>query len=308
MMFYSLTPDRRGRILGIVALVAAAPLALSYFTYGKSLSDTRELASMFYRRLHPGWALLREGEIESAFTGNPDLWTTLAVRAAYGRWRLRGVAPEAFDNLMKDYGRGWWIAPGRAAWVRIFETHDAQWLAARAGAKSKTAEKSASIETTSERVGENDCVVRFPTEPETPEVGSLVGFVFEAAPEDVVTTAPVRVFWETRRAPGVVAHRRRLGSVTSLDGAPPGRLRFRVDVDLSWESAWMDSGSAVRGFDFRGNGLGRWNLVRIEFGDSPLLKATENPSQAASRPAPDPAILPPIETPRYSPGESSGPS
>lgn len=270
---------RRGWIVGILALLASAFLSVTYFTHGDSRADIRKQWTEFYPRVRPGWAELKPSEIDYAFNNNPDVWTTLAVRTAYGRWRLRDAAPEAFDRIMTDYERGWWFAPNREIWSSKFQMWDEAWLEMRV--KTLTSATSSSdrealdrkLAVAYERPDDGRLVIRFPGRPTTPEVGTRIRLVVDVLPGDL-PAQPVKVYWETERAPGMAAHRRRLATWSEIDGAPEGRQRIAIDLDLSWEPVWIYSGSIPRGLHVRvpGTNVGRWETVTVEFGDSEWLR------------------------------------
>jgi len=270
----------RSRLLGLAALFAAAVLSVYYFRYDDSLTDVRRQWGMFYPNLRPGWALLRESEIDYAFNTNPDMWTTLAVRTAYGRWRLRNVAPEAFDQIMDDYDRGWWLSPNRDVWEKKFSEYDSNWIAERQGRLADPKGIEDRTRAVVEQTTTNTLLIRFPGRPLTADTGTLLRLIVDATPNEA-PTAPIYLYWETEKASGRASQRRRMATWHLVDGAPEGKQRVIVEVDLSWEPVWMYSESRVRGLHYRAPSAERWTFVRMEFGDSPLLR----PASESSRPS-----------------------
>lgn len=270
---------RRPRVIGILALIGAAVLSASYFTYGTSFHDIRTQWGMFYTHIRPGWILTRASEIDHAFDTNPDAWTTMFVRAAYGRWRLRPLAPEPFDDIMKEYEHGWWLCPSKEVWESKFKQYDETWEKKRkeAMADKKALAKRLAIQFS--HPNKDEILVRFPTHPYTFETGSRLTLLVDSTPDSVPKT-PIRVFWSTEKAPGRAAYRRRLATWHTINGAPKGKQRLSIDVDLSWEPVWMYSGSRATSLWYDSPGAAKWTIAGVLFGDDPLLTDLRKPHKA----------------------------
>lgn len=269
-----LTGGRGGRlqtIAAVLVLVAAIPLGYSYATYPVNARERAVPAFLFAAKKWVlesyKWFYMNEAELATRLSEpDMDLWHSVVFRTALTRWRLRDSYPELYDALHERWARGWWVIPPPVAWSAALEKHDRRWLAARRNAiEGGGVPQMRGIRVAAEDDGTG---IWFPQGVRTGELGSVITVIADVAADRI--PAKPRVVWCVT-TPRLEGHRRRLGAVRKLEGAPAGRQRIAVDLDMSSEPLWLNPGTVpVRLLFFES--LLPGDVVAMEFSDSPLLR------------------------------------
>jgi hypothetical protein len=104
----------------------------------------------------------------------------------------------------------------------------------------------------------------------TADLGSVLRFRF-SSPKDALPAEPPRVFWQTSKAPGISAWRRRLPLITPQETTSTAVAQFILEFDLSREPGWLSPDATVLPFRIESPGADKWELIATEFSDAPGL-------------------------------------
>jgi hypothetical protein len=120
-------------------------------------------------------------------------------------------------------------------------------------------------------------MVPLPREVATPQIGTLIRVIVDMPENCAKDPRAPRVFWVTHLAPEVVPYRRRLALRRQLPGAPEGWQRVSLEIDLSWEPAWLVPRAHPGPLRIHAENAHEWKAIRIEFADGPLLSPRIEP-------------------------------
>jgi hypothetical protein len=246
-----------------LSICAAAILSWLYFRV-----NSIDRFSPFYDAARTEFLSADVGILRNAQrSGVMDEWQTMVYRTALGRWRLRPMASEPFDNLMRDFSSGWWTCSSAEEWSTMLQRLDDEWREARRRAiATASGQPGLSIRAQSNRA----MVITFHGN-NSSEIGSVIQVTFEV-PQGHAPRSPIRVLWTTVEMPDLSPSRRRLAMVNPESGAVAGKQRFTIMIDMSWEPAWLSPATHPRYLALEGENCQEWNPIRAKFGDSDLLK------------------------------------
>ncbi len=255
--------------LAVLLLAAGGWMGWYYFTFDVgNLKVVRETHEKVYGALHGGMlkpdlgrarGRLREGEVDEL-----DL---MLIRTLLSRWRMRPVAPSAFDRLEGELARGWW----GDGWVKdarqMLEELDGSWVAARQRARMVSGDEPMH---TIEAVKGSGMRMGFQEGVSTADLGSVIEIDFATHRGAFGGDAP-RAVWTTRGHREVASSRVRACLLKSTTRRDKGRLVFKLVMDMSDDPIWLDPGTEPLWITFHGNGPVDWEPIGVRFKDSPLL-------------------------------------
>jgi len=262
--------ERGARVRAIAAwmlVMAALPMAFHYFSRPGASDVAKAHREIFWQGMDLSWLETTSAELRAAaLDRDPDPFEIILLRAALARWRVRGLSERSYDLLFERWERGWWTIPPKAEWDALMAEIDQRWLDARSSALMEGV--------TSPRVAihrQGDLVaLRFEPPVETTHLGSAIKVVWETERAGLPVVAP-EVGWITDRA-AASPYQRRVGLWNALaEQGTDGKDRFEIELDFSWEPVWLRPGTRVGALVFKVPGGARWDLVRMNGVDSPLL-------------------------------------
>ena len=154
--------------------------------------------------------------------------------------------------------------------MRILADVDAKWITERRGVIVSQA-KLRQIPAGNIRSLDPDRIsLFFPPNTTTAQVGTYLRVIVETTTASL-PREPVAVFWETEQSSSPASHRRRLALWRLTPEIPGGPSRLAVEIDLSWEPAWLSPAAHPRALHIASPKADEWKIIGAQFGDSPLM-------------------------------------
>ena len=252
--------------LAVLYILGVAFMAYQYAHDPNRWREVGTSTGAFYRQFSHTWFWTNQASLKTALnSGNPDRWHQMWLRTAMARWRLKTISGLPFESLM-----GWWEKgmlpnmPSRREWIRLLSENDHAWLTAR---RSAMRTGSSTVKTTIS--GDKAIIwVNFPDTPFTTQVGSLISVQVECDPKEYPASPP-SLYWSTT-ATSISNWQRRLPTLSDPQPVKDSdRVTFKMEVDYSWEPAWITPGARANRFRFAP--MPSWKVLEVKCTDSPLL-------------------------------------
>lgn len=254
---------------GIVFLIVAAGLGWYYFTFEKrNVEVVKSTKENFYEQLEAAWLSPSVAELKSQDTmAETDQFNLMVVRTALGRWRIRQLAPHAYERLINYYQNGYWNSSFMADLDTVMENIDKRWREARRQAVMRGGRAILQV-TPYENAGFN---LTFAEGTKTSQIGSLIEVLF-TVDNDAVPPPQMLARWSTILDPEPRPFRERHCVVDDLEQMHEGKTLYRVVLDLSDSVEWLNPLVQPAAIHFHPEG--DWNLTAVEYklGDSELLR------------------------------------
>jgi hypothetical protein len=240
-----------------------------FYKVPRAKENFAKMQNVFYNRLDFSGLKMSDQELHSELTdGKPRPLQTLAIRAAYIRWRMKPAYPDCFDQFFNSYEDGLWTIPPKNVWISEFQQLDNNWVRSRAAAKGLHQNVA------TPGVGRNpagDILIAFKPGTTSSQLGSLMQAII-AIPSASVQAGTTLVSWTTNQLPHESDYRKRTAQ-WSLDSHTSGSMLVsELNVDFSTEPFWLLPHMEVNSMRITGPDIPNWKLLSVRFTDSPELK------------------------------------
>lgn len=260
-------------LAGIFLLCASGALAYYYFTVDENkLAVIETTRHNVYDTVNATWLSPKPlAALNSLHAGETDDLEYLLLRTALGRWRLRDVAPHAFDNLLDDLRKGYWPDEVADSLPAVMKRIDSRWRDARRVAirLGKTAEAKQMDKFQNQGF---DILLKDGTH--SAEIGSLIEVTY-SSPRRMGQLPPVYVYWQNAVNPGIKPTQVRLVDTTTDVRTSGSVLLYQMRMDFSDSPIWLDPATRPTILHVRCDTDVDWTPVSIKTGDSNLLPVTE---------------------------------
>lgn len=260
-------------LAGIFLLCASGALAYYYFTVDENkLAVIETTRHNVYDTVNATWLSPKPlAALNSLNAGETDDLEYLLLRTALGRWRLRDVAPHAFDNLLDDLRKGYWPDEVADSLPAVMKRIDSRWRDARRVAirLGKTAEAKQMDKFQNQGF---DILLKDGTH--SAEIGSLIEVTY-SSPRRMGQLPPVYVYWQNAVNPGIKPTQVRLVDTTTDVRTSGSVLLYQMRMDFSDSPIWLDPATRPTILHVRCDTDVDWTPVSIKTGDSNLLPVTE---------------------------------
>lgn len=248
---------------GIVCIILSLILSINYFTFKDTAEALKKLNHSFYARLNMKWFKTgKEALSESIRSVTATPWQTVIIRSAYGRWRLKSIAPEAFGNLMQYYENSLFLLPSAKDFNEIFTASDKKWLSAR---KEKLLTSGEEIKYTVIHEESGLYEIKFPPFTYISSLGSMIRITVDM-PAGELPYSKFRLLWCTDKSAYYDGYRSRIG-LCLPEVQPLGeKNRYTIEFDMSWEPSWISSDLRIQKILF--TGVKNFKIFKLDFTDS----------------------------------------
>lgn len=260
-------------LAALVYLSVCGGLTHYYFTFDEKLKTAAEQTyTGMYKPVSASWLSPKpDTVVGSLHAGETDDLEYLLLRTALGRWRLRDVAPHAFDNLLDDLRKGYWPDEVADSLPAVMKRIDSRWRDARRVAirLGKTAEAKQMDKFQNQGF---DILLKDGTH--SAEIGSLIEVTY-SSPRRMGQLPPVYVYWQNAVNPGIKPTQVRLVDTTTDVRTSGSVLLYQMRMDFSDSPIWLDPATRPTILHVRCDTDVDWTPVSIKTGDSNLLPLTE---------------------------------
>lgn len=260
----------------VLLIAAAASLANVYFKQIPKAPEVWDTArDKFYAKVSAHWLRPDVTTMTAQLrTGPRDTFDQLVLNTAFGRWRMKDVAPHAFSRVAEAYREGMWDSGFVDDLAPVFKELDARWLRER---QQVLARGGIGVMPEVKPVENAGFSLIFPENTRTVDLGSLIEVAFTVSPGSAPQQR-VNAYWITEQDPEPSNDRNRLCTVVDMRETSGGLPVQHVLMDMADCPEWIYTGTILKRIVFLADdGEVHWSPYAYRFKDSPLFKPEEAP-------------------------------